>query len=275
MNDLIADTVAMACHLNAKVRGVSCPPIAQNEVVFNFHHSVEFWDAKQKLLSRKFELELVSTDPDEWIDDQIRRGTTQASLAYKPSPKGTREDRMTAGFVGGGGKFLLVLQKWNASEIWHSMTKVEDKDDPEQKIWKTGFFFASSQAEPPPKHRSVALVSSDLRGALVAIHAFAEKQDINDFAKTFREALDRLDADDPLAGCYYRPVIPDGLLSLEARRLFAAAELPFVFGAMGSWNDLGFHRDEQLQEEYSTLSDRLFALSNEAICVAVNDGVPS
>lgn len=272
MIDHTANTVAMACHLNARIRGVTCPPIAQNEVVFNFHHSVEFWDAKRKLLSKKFKPKLVSTDPDEWIDDKIRRGTTRASLMYRPSPNGTRKDRKTAGFVGGGGQFLLVLHRKTNVELWHSMMKIEDRDHPDQKIWKTGFFFASSQAEPLPKDQSVASVSSDLRGALVAVHAFAIRQGITDFAKTFREAIDRLDADDPLAECYYRPVIPDGLLTLEARQLFGAAELPFVFGAMGSWNDLGFHRDADLQEEYSKLSDRLFELSNEAICAVVNNG---
>jgi hypothetical protein len=39
---------------------------------------------------------------------------------------------------------------------------------------------------------------------------------------------------------------------------------------MGSWNDLGFQGD--LQQKYDSLSDRLFVLSNEAICAAVNDG---
>ncbi|MCR9217789.1 MAG: hypothetical protein NXI14_11400 [bacterium] len=275
MNDHVANTTAIACHINARVRGIACPPIAQSEVVFKCDRAVEFWGAKRKQLSKWTELQLVSTDPDGWIDDQVNRGVTRASIAYTPSANGTRKDRNTAGFVGGGGKFLLVLHRRNRTEFWHAMTKVEDKDDPDQKIWKTGFFVASSQSDPPPTNRSVALVSSDLRNALVAIHAFAVKQDIVEFARTFQESLDRLDSEDPLAGSYYRPAIPEGLLSLDALRLFGAAELPFVFGAMGSWNDLGFHRDTSLQEEYDTISDRLFGLSNEAVCAAVNDGVPS
>ncbi len=269
MNDLVANTIAMACHLNASARGIDCPSIGQNEVVFKFHRSVEFWGANRKLLSKKLELKLISTDPDEWVNDQIQSGVTRASLVYRPSPKGTREDRKTAGFVGGGGKFLLVLHRKTDAELWHSMTRVEDKDHPER-IWKTGFFFAGKQSEPTAKLREIKSVSSDLRDTLTTIEAFAAQQDIKDFAKTFREAIERLDADDPLAGCYYSPAIPDGLLSLEARRLLAAAELPFVFGAMGSWNDLGFQGD--LQQKYDSLSDRLFVLSNEAICAAVSDG---
>ena len=37
---------------------------------------------------------------------------------------------------------------------------------------------------------------------------------------------------------------------------------------MGSWTDLGFEGNDQ--DEYTELSDELFALLNQAIAVAVN-----
>ena len=67
---------------------------------------------------------------------------------------------------------------------------------------------------------------------------------------------------------YHSDLAPSSDLPLEARQLLGAAQLAWVFGGMGSWNDLGFEGPDQ--QDSNQLSDRLFALLNEAICCAVN-----
>ena len=57
-------------------------------------------------------------------------------------------------------------------------------------------------------------------------------------------------------------------MPLEARQLLGAVLAGWVFGGMGSWNDLGF--DGEDQEEYTELSDELFTLLNQAIAVAID-----
>ena len=54
--------------------------------------------------------------------------------------------------------------------------------------------------------------------------------------------------------------IPDGIYSKEARQLIQAAFASWVFGGMGSWNDLAFNGEDGVQ--YASLSKQLY----EAIC---------
>lgn len=75
-------------------------------------------------------------------------------------------------------------------------------------------------------------------------------------------------ANDPLALVYHKDLVPEGLLSLSARQILAACQAAWVFGGMGSWNDLAF--DGQEQSRYRGLSNELFALLNMAICASVN-----
>lgn len=57
-------------------------------------------------------------------------------------------------------------------------------------------------------------------------------------------------------------------MPLEAKQLLAAAQAAWVFGGMGSWNDLGFDGNDQ--QEYNELSDKLFSLLNQAVSNATN-----
>jgi hypothetical protein len=57
-------------------------------------------------------------------------------------------------------------------------------------------------------------------------------------------------------------------MPLEAKQLLASAQAAWVFGGMGSWNDLGFDGNDQ--QEYTALSDELFLLLNQAIGATVN-----
>jgi hypothetical protein len=57
-------------------------------------------------------------------------------------------------------------------------------------------------------------------------------------------------------------------MSLEAKQLLGAVQTAWVFGGMGTWNDLGFEGDDR--REYDALSGELFLLLNQAICGAVN-----
>jgi hypothetical protein len=54
-----------------------------------------------------------------------------------------------------------------------------------------------------------------------------------------------------------------------AQGLLAAAEAAWVFGTMGSWNDIGF-TDKSLQSEYDAISDRVFDLVVQSAVAAVN-----
>ena len=62
--------------------------------------------------------------------------------------------------------------------------------------------------------------------------------------------------------------IPAGIYQKESRQLIQAALASWVFGGMGSFNDLSFNDPDQ--EFYMSLSDKLYWLICDVIVSAVN-----
>jgi predicted butyrate kinase (DUF1464 family) len=56
---------------------------------------------------------------------------------------------------------------------------------------------------------------------------------------------------------------------LTAKQLLFSAGNAWVFGGMGSWNDLGFDNKED-NETYDRLSEQLYSNINEAIIASTN-----
>jgi hypothetical protein len=189
-------------------------------------------------------------------------------LFYVPS-QGTQRDRELVGFAGGGGRRLIAAIKDDEADLWEARWAVGDQKDPAKKIWivtygrvATGFDIAG---EP---ERSVADIRADLAAALVDITRFAEAQQLENFAKSFRHATERLAGTAPLDRGWFDKLDDKDGLDLDARQLLGAAEAAWVFGAMGSWNDLSFKGEAG--KTYDALSNRLFALVNEATAAATN-----
>ena len=63
------------------------------------------------------------------------------------------------------------------------------------------------------------------------------------------------------------------MLPFWATQLLGAAQAAWIFGAMGSWNDLGFEGDDQVL--YERLSEDLYQLLNAAIVAAANASIRS
>ncbi|HEX5000423.1 MAG TPA: hypothetical protein VFY29_19525 [Terriglobia bacterium] len=111
-------------------------------------------------------------------------------------------------------------------------------------------------------------LKGSLRDNLRLIGDFARRHNLDGFAAAFDSGLARLTADDPFEGIYHRDLAPDGALPLAARQLLGAAQAAWVFGGMGSWNDVSFEAVDQAH--YERLSEDLFQLLNTAIVVGAN-----
>jgi len=116
--------------------------------------------------------------------------------------------------------------------------------------------------------RDADLLTGLLQVVLSEISEFADARELSGFATTFRKAESCLSADDPLTLVYHQDLAPLDAIPLRELRLLCCCQLAWVFGGMGSWNDVGFDGDEHTK--YEDLSQRLFELLNESICVATN-----
>jgi hypothetical protein len=176
---------------------------------------------------------------------------------------------MSVGLVGGGGRWHIETLSANLSDLWEARWLVGNKEDPERKIWDVAYCRVDQdRAHLPFSSESLTTLKSDLAAVLSRIDAFATtRKNLETYAPAFRAAKDILFSDEPLSKAYHSDLAPTSDIPLEAKQLLAAAQVAWVFGGMGSWNDLGFEGHEQ---EYVQISDELFSLLNQVICSAVN-----
>jgi hypothetical protein len=59
---------------------------------------------------------------------------------------------------------------------------------------------------------------------------------------------------------YHSDLMPENAYGMAEQQLLFAASHAWVFGGMGSWNDMGFE-DKQVQHRYETVSSALMQRS--------------
>ncbi len=144
-----------------------------------------------------------------------------------------------------------------------------NRDDPEKKIWEVTYFRTDQgRSHIALQAPNLTALRHDLAATLSRVETFATRQKMEGFAGAFRKASAILSSDQPLAETHHSDLAPTSATPLEAKQLLGAVQAAWVFGGMGSWNDLGFAGDDQ--QEYLKLSDELFARLNQSIAGAVN-----
>ena len=210
-----------------------------------------------------------SNDPITWFSHLAKEKYKTLRISYFKSGRTDVPDRMLAGFVGGGGKWLIEAIGPQGSDFWEANWIVGNKDDPDKKVWLVAYRrVAASESTRSFSALDPAALKATLKRNLGAILGFCRKNKIEAFPKFFETALLSLDSDSPLDGVGYPGIVPKHALSLDARQLLGAAQAAWVFGGMGSWNDLGFTGEEKTI--YDGLSEELYLLIINAILYATN-----
>ena len=213
---------------------------------------------------------LFAQDPASWLEE-LRRGRVNAiRMNYMPSGQNLSgaTDRMLVGFVAGGGRWLLETTGPNGSDYWEGRWEVGDQNRTDRKIWRVTYGRIAAN-QPPSPHASNDLQSLKQRLAknLTEISAFAHHQKLDGFAEAFEAGLSNLTSSAPSTDLYHNDLLTTSM-SATAAQLLSAAQSSWVFGGMGSWNDLGF--DGEDQRTYEDLSEDLYKLLNDTIVSAAN-----
>lgn len=263
MNGTLAQMVALTCHGNAALRGLSIQPFLQGNSTCQFCNSVTFIAGGQSVDGKQQTITLAET-PDQWFKNLVPRTITGLRLLQQSRNDSSISDRESAGFVGGGRLWKIEgLRKDGTSELWLNRWEVLDRNAPDKRIWKVTYGLCEIARTLPTAQRELAHIIPDLRDSLIDIHRFAEGQDL--FRQCFSDALRALDSPGATPRYHMDLYPPDSLPEL-AKSVLDCAQWAWVFGGMGSWNDLGFDGEDQI--EYVRVSDRLFAVLHEAIAAA-------
>lgn len=271
MNGTTLQMVALCCHANATVRGRSVPEPLPKSVAFDFCEFVRFVKPKRTLFGRVKDRTFAST-PREWLGTLVRDGVVRVRLGCAAGSDPAAADRMLAAFIGGGGTWYLELVRGDGqSDFLVADWQVHNQRAPDGRVWRTTY----KQVAGPSLSASVitiAQATSDLKAALDDAAAFAARQQLTNWHANFMSALDAFDASKPARFDNCADLAPPGVLPHDARMLLDACQRAWVFGGMGSWNDLGF--DEPHQAEYIRVSEQLYQCIVAGIIAGTNASAP-
>lgn len=256
MNGPIEQAVAIVCHGNGALRH-------KRETQFwPVNSTAKFCDSISFVALVDDKEAVVAATVDEWFarlrDWHIDRLDLRRAPLDGPLPP-----RIAASFAGTGDFQIYATGADGIVRRWASRWQVWDQNAP--RIWRVTYGLIGEGAA-ESRHVSLADGHARLSAALHAASDFAASNGQLGFAEQFRDALARFDTGE---GPESRPdLVPEGVLSNEAVAVLAACQTAWVFGGMGSWNDLFF--DGEVGVRYEEVSDRLFEAVMDAIEAAAN-----
>lgn len=212
---------------------------------------------------------LVASEPDAWIDSLVAGGANAFLLNHRESGNTTLEDRLSVVFANGGPAWAIATTGAAGTMLWSGRETLGNRDDPQRRIWLQRY--AGSQIAQPPR-RSYPQARAALEEALQQIGTFARDEGLEEWSDVFLSALAILNGDRPEREVWGVDMSVFPSLPSDAVGLAAAVERAWVFGGMGSWNDLGFS-DSPKRRRYDDVSRALFGAANDALVEAANRSI--
>jgi hypothetical protein len=201
-----------------------------------------------------------------WLTRRRDRHVEGIWLVLSGMGRGIVPDHNAVAFAGGGTWSLLATSA-TGIEVWKPRWLLGDRNAPDQKIWDIELHAVQQDDPMEPPQPDIADATDALVRELTSIRAFSSEQQLDFWTEQFDAALAARDAADPVVP-FAEDVFPDSH-PVAARRLAAMAAHAWVFGGMGSWNDLGFEAPE-VTSRYDELSRSLYAAVLHAMVAATN-----
>lgn len=241
----------------------------ENNLSFKFCNKIDFRVFKQPLLGKKKEV-VIAGNPIDWFRYLKENDCKKLRLLFQGSKdQSFAKDHQLAGLVGGGGTWLIEAIHDNHSNVWANHWEVTQKDDPQHNIWTVNYGMTANNFPSINVQIDQQQCKNELNKTLSAIEAFAFHHNLEYWGNQFKAAKEALHADNPENSYYNTDLIPADRYSHLSKQILFAAGTAWVFGAMGSWNDLGFETKED-NDKYDSLTGTLYERVNQAIISATN-----
>ncbi|SDI16244.1 hypothetical protein SAMN05216588_11235 [Pseudomonas flavescens] len=257
MPSTLLQLLALVCQGNAALAGRRVMPA---QPVFTTCLAIHFSER------RGGDRVVLANDPAGWFEALARDGVRQLHACYLPVAQQSRDERLSLPYLGGGSRWLIECRKSATADHWIGHWE-QPAGAPRERPWQVDYRRVARDAAPlGDAQLQIPVLFDELTGQLVDIAAFADQQGYANFARCFARAAATLRGSCPVADT---GIAPPGLLDPRAERLINACRQAWVFGGMGSWNDVAL-RDPDALLRYETLTGRLYESLQHALGSAVD-----
>ncbi len=269
MNASLVQQLSLVSYGNEFITTGKVDPAYNSNEVFRFCKDISFKTYKDGLLSKKKELN-AGNNPLEWFEFLKQDGCRELKMLYQHSKEQEKyKDFQLASFVGGGGSWFIEAIYEKHSDFWYSHWNFENDEIEKNRGWRVVYEAVVRKKKIINQQFELGSTRDELVHVLTAIKQFAGDQQLAQWEEWFSKALEAMQSNNP--NSYYP--IPGMLIeknySLTALQLVYGAAQSWVFGGMGSWNDICFD-GTQTTEHYEKLTGELYEAVLKAIVTGIN-----
>ena len=264
MTGILAQIIAITSFGNDYLKNGKLNAFYPQNSTFQHCNFVDFREMTKKDGTSTEKETTVSKNPIKWFDYLKSKSCKKLRLFYQTDEE---NDHMMAGFVGGGGNWLIETIYSNHSDLW--MSRWSHNPKLTEKPWQVTYGKAIENCPIINQQFDIIETRKNLKSSLEKIADFAYKETTENWGKIFDRARETLESKNPGSNFYHNDLICWTNYDLQNRQLLMAANKAFVFGGMGSWNDMGFENNDTY-ERYNQLSTELYQSMMESITCAIN-----
>lgn len=263
MNGELANAIALALHGTAWLRSPSAPPpdLEGLNSTFQYISSIQFEPPP-----RRWRHTEPLTGAGTWLHWLRAQKARRIWLTIPEATRGPLEPHLATAFSNGGRWALLATG--SRPSVWVPSWDVGDRSAADNRIWTVRFAGAWADGSSVPGQVPIDSSLANLSKALLSAEAFAREQGLDTWADWFADALHRTQTGDPEIP-FHPDLAPRPPVTEDAARLLAAAAKSFVFGGMGSWNDVWL-RDAEARRRFEEVSRNLYRAMLNAFVAATN-----
>lgn len=257
MNGELAQVITLAVQGNTYLgSSAPAPELFPSHSVFRFVREVAFIRTRRRL-GLFPDSRVVARGTGEWFTDLRKRGAQRFRLwtgvASRGLPAHILPAHIAAAFT--GGNWVIQVDLPDHYEAWVPSWNVTRGHDSEQRIWSVTYQGRRLERPLVSAEEPVQRAGEALTRALSSARQLASEAGYDDWIECFREAERALS--DPSPEIPYHPDLLPPSTPPDVQRLLAGASKAWVFGGMGSWNDL-YLQDPRQQQRYEQVSQELY-----------------
>ncbi|RPI87365.1 MAG: hypothetical protein EHM41_05265 [Chloroflexi bacterium] len=257
MNGELAQIIALILYGNEYLSSheKSVPELLTSHSTFQFVSDLTF-EKEKSLLDNFRKSSTPVKDTHTWFSYLRKQGVQVLKLGVL-NLSGDLPQHIASAFAGGS-SWVLETDK---RKCWRAKWRAKDQQHPQRKFWAVEYW-EQSKMPVMTDFPDIETAYQDLEISITEAKIFSEKNKLG-WENWFAEAIELLHNLAPVLP-YHNDLLPPSNNNIRYRQLLAGATKAWVFGGMGSWNDIYF-ADAAQQKVYERISKSLY----QAVCQSI------
>ncbi len=259
MNKDVLEIAFLTAFGKANLKGKDSPFLKNHPAAYNYRNMrfVKKEPSVEQLLAK----DIIAKDPNDWFTYLKNNKFTKLHLIYKPELKLKMKPHYKKFFDSKSNSWYIFAEKDSKYDVWKQKWQAENGE-------AISYYYLLIEAMEIDKISTLSLETTIrfLKIILNELIEFTTRNELTNWTNVFQTALDKFNINNP-SELLSDEYLPTECYSLEAKQILTACDQAWVFGGMGSWNDI-VHVDNY--DIYRRLTDNLYDTLNNSVAAAIN-----